>query len=53
MTKIEIQNRLRKMGFQSHYQGKTRTFFIDNCDKHYQCLLFNDMENMGYRVVKN
>lgn len=53
MTKKQIKLRLRMAGFEPHYCGKTKTFYIDNCGEHYQSLLLNDIQNFGYRVIKN
>lgn len=53
MTKKNIIRRLKNIGFEAHYSGKTKTFFIDNCTKFFQCILFSDIENSGFKLVKN
>lgn len=53
MNKEEIYRKIRNLGVESHYSGKTKTFYIDNCGKYYQCLLFSDIKLQGFNIVKN
>lgn len=54
MSKSDIQNKLLNLGgFTSHYSGKNKTFYLDNCPKHFQSTLFNDIEKLGYKIIKN
>lgn len=52
MTKQNMQRRLLNLGFSSHYSGNTKTFYLNNCGKYFQCLLFSDIELLGFNIVK-
>lgn len=54
MVKKEIIKRFRKQGISVSYSGKTKTFHLKhNFGKHYQSLLINDVEGLGFKVTQN
>lgn len=52
MTKKQIQQAFKASKIESHYSGKTKTFYLD-CSKHYQSLLINLVEELGFKVIIN
>jgi hypothetical protein len=54
MTKKDIIRRFRKIGITACYSGSTKTFHLKhNKGEHYQNMLMNDVQNMGYKITVN